>query len=168
MASTYEPIASYTVTGSNLLGTTGVTFSSIPSTYTDLVLVWSGSLTAAAISLIRANGDTGTNYSTTFVGGTGSAAGSTRGSNLADMYLTAYAHMNTNQGNIIAQVQNYANTTTNKTFLIRANNGGGLGVDAGVGLWRSTAAINSLKVYLDRAEYYTVGSTFTLYGIKAA
>ena len=36
MASTYTPIASSTVTGSS---TTTVTFSSIPATYTDLIVV---------------------------------------------------------------------------------------------------------------------------------
>ena len=62
---------------------------------------------------------------------------------------------------------NYANTTTNKTVLLR-NNNTAFGTEAQVGLWRSTSAINTIKLYLDRAEYYVVGSTFTLYGIKAA
>ena len=166
---TYVPIANYTVTGSNLIGTTGVTFSSIPSTYTDLVLVYAGQLTAAAISLLQINGDTSAAYSSTILGGNGSSAASTRQSSANTQWLSAYGHQNANQGNIIMNFQSYGNSSINRTNLFRANNGGGLGLDAGVGLWRNTSsAINSIKVYLDRAEYYVVGSTFTLYGIKSA
>jgi hypothetical protein len=169
MATTYEPISTYTVTGSNLLGSTGVTFSSIPSTYTDLILVYSGKLTAAAITLLRVNGDTASNYSSTIIGGNGSgSATSTKQSGAATQWLSSYGHQNGNQGNIVVHLFNYSNTTTYKTNLFKSNNPGGLGIDEGIGLWRSTAAINSVNIYLDRAEYYLVGSMFTLYGIKAA
>lgn len=166
MASTYEPIATYTVTGSNLLGTTGVTFSSISSAYTDLILVQSVAATAPAIGCIRVNGDTGSNYSQTSVSGDGSSASSSRASNQAQ-WTTVIAHLNTAWSNYISQFQNYSNTTTYKTCIQRYNDTA-FGTEAVVGLWRSTSAINSIKVYMDRAEYYVVGSTFTLYGIKAA
>lgn len=165
--STYEPIATYTVTGSNLSGLTGVTFNSF-SGYTDLKLVFDGSLTAAAITCLQFNGSGGTAYSWTWLGGNGSAASTNRGANQPQTFLTNVAHMTSSRGNIIVDIMNYANTTTNKVVLSRANNGGGLGVDATVGLWRSTSAITSLQIYLDRAESFVVGSTFTLYGIKAA
>ena len=166
MASTYTPIATYTVTGSNLLGTTGVTFSSIPSTYTDLILVQSVNATAPAIACIQVNGDTGSNYSQTSLSGNGSSASSGRASS-AGQWNSVVAHLNTTWSNYITQVQNYSNTTTYKTSLHRYNDTA-FGTEAVVGLWRSTSAINSIKAYMDRAEYYVVGSTFTLYGIQAA
>lgn len=167
MPATYEPIATYTVTGSNLLGTTGVTFSSIPQTYTDLVLVYTGSLTASSISQVQVNGNTALAYSTTVIGGNGTSSASTRLSGAAQSWLSAYAHQNGTQGNIIINFFNYSNTTTNKTMSFRTNNAA-VGTDLGINLVRNTAAITSIKVYLDRAEYYVIGSTFTLYGIKAA
>ena len=166
MAATYTPIATVTVTGSNLLGTTGVTFSSIPSTYTDVILVQSVAATAPAIACIQVNGDTGTTYSQTSLSGNGSAASSSRTSSTT-LWRSDIAHLNTAWSNYISQFQNYSNTTTYKTCLQRYNDTA-FGTEAIVGLWRSTSAINSIKVFMDRAEYYVVGSTFTLYGIQAA
>jgi hypothetical protein len=62
---------------------------------------------------------------------------------------------------------NYANTTTNKSFLARASKGSS-GVDLVAGLWRNTAAINSITFYEPGARLFGIGSTFTLYGIAAA
>ena len=61
---------------------------------------------------------------------------------------------------------NYSNATTYKTVITRASNANN-GVDAVVGLWRNTAAITSINVFLGTGNLDT-GSTFTLYGIKAA
>jgi len=166
MPATYDKIATQTVTGSNLLGTTGITFSSIPSTYTDFRLVQNLTLTAAAIGYIQINGDTGANYSRTSLAGNGSSASSARTTS-ANQIGTDIAHETSTIGTYTADFMNYSNTTTNKTVLIR-NNNTAFGTEAQVGLWRSNSAINSIKLYLDRAEYYVVGSTFTLYGIKAA
>jgi len=55
MPKTYEPIATTTL-GSNQ---TTITFSSIPSTYTDLVIVSNMGTTTASYPFIRFNGDTG-------------------------------------------------------------------------------------------------------------
>ena len=62
---------------------------------------------------------------------------------------------------------NYSNTTTYKTVLTRANIASA-DVEAVVGLWRSTSAVNQLDVKQGGAVTFSVGSTFTLYGIKAA
>ena len=164
---TYVPIATVTL-GS---ATSPVTFSSIPSTYTDLILISSANTTNAGMIDVwyRFNGDTGTNYSRTGLYGNGSSAGSFRGSNEAYGY---YSYMNgTSVGtNVfsenILQIQNYANATTYKTSLSRTAAQGDSAI-ALVSLWRSTSAINSISVSPASGSFNT-GSTFTLYGIKAA
>jgi hypothetical protein len=154
---TYEAIATQTL-GS---AAASVTFSSIPGTYTDLVLVIQGSMATAGGNYIQVNGDTGNNYSLTFMYGDGTSAVSTRLTN----YPTAQSfYLNTNQSNAIINFMNYSNTTTNKTFLSRANSNDF--VSARVALWRSTAAINSITVA--STFNYNTGTTFSLYGIKAA
>jgi hypothetical protein len=55
----------------------------------------------------------------------------------------------------------------NKTTLARWNSAT-VEVGAGVGLWRNTAAINSILFKGYATAKYKTGSTFTLYGIKAA
>ena len=63
-------------------------------------------------------------------------------------------------------IQNYANTTTYKTMISRASDATQNAI-AYVGLWRSTSAINSITLSVS-AGTFAIGSTFTLYGIKAA
>lgn len=164
MASTYTPIATFTASGT----ISNYTFSSIPSTYTDLVLVTSLVMTAGTPETrIQFNSDTASNYSYTIMYGSGSAAGSTRASSTAGIDISYYGVPSTTAGSAvqITNIQNYANTTTYKTSLTRANNAS-FGTDAIVGLWRSTAAISSLTV-LPTSSSFASGSTFTLYGIKA-
>lgn len=162
--STYTPIA--TVLPS---GTTTVDFTSIPSTYTDLVLVMGGSMASAANMFVRVgNGslDTGSNYSITTVIGTGSSAVSQRLSSQTEIKVTDGLFFNTNeQCNILINFQNYANTTTYKTLIGRTNSAG-IGVNAGVGLWRSTSAINTIRLY--GSQNFNSGSVVTLYGLAAA
>ena len=162
MPSTYTPIATTTFTV-----TTSYTFSSIPATYTDLVLVL-GSMTFSlgGNPQIQYNGDTATNYSNTDLYGNGTTAGSTR--NTSNNYINVgFSSTNgsaTEPATIIVQVMNYANATTNKTLLGRGNRAGGE-AQTNVGLWRSTAAITSITV---KVASGTMAGTATLYGIKAA
>lgn len=160
MAKTYEPIATYTIPST----TSSYTFSSIPSTYTDLVLVTSIQRTSAGNTRVRFNGDTATNYSTTWMEGNGSAASSSRSSNQTFLTLD-YSNSTSNWVSSIANVMNYANTTTYKTMINRTGDAGVV-VLAYAQLWRSTAAITSLTLISD--TNFATGSTFTLYGIKAA
>lgn len=160
MAVTYENIATQTLGNA----ATTVTFSSIPSTYTDLILIIRGNNTSSGnrAGYIQFNGDTATNYSYTFIQGDGSSAASSRASSQAQAQFSNVLNDNTNS---IIQVQNYSNTTTNKTFLARGNSPSTV-VQAFVGLWRSTAAINSIAIFLN-ADQWASGSNFTLYGIKS-
>jgi hypothetical protein len=164
MPKTYDSIATTTV------ATTGntVTFSSIPSTYTDLILVSSarrGINGSGGDGLkCQLNGDTGSNYSFSSGVGNGSTAAA-----FTSTGQTVFIAGNCSDGNFvtsICHILNYANTSTYKTILSRGNDVGDQSVSIGVSLWRSTSAINS--IYLNAASGFWAGSTFTLYGIKAA
>lgn len=157
---TYEPISTTT------LGSTAatVTLSSIPGNYTDLILVISATVSGATTIHYRLNSDASTNYSVTVLQGNGSTVSSFRGSNEDNIGFGVFY---TTQNNSITHLQNYSNTTTYKTLLTRYNNAGNL-VGTRVALWRSTAAISSIYLYLDGSETFGSGSTFTLYGIAAA
>jgi hypothetical protein len=159
MASTYTPIATATGNGSSAT----ITFSSIPSTYTDLILVQTGaSSTSSQVIEVRFNNDSGSNYSRTYILGNGTGASSGRDSGVTSI-LAGLVEANTNT---IMQIQNYSNTTTYKTCLVRSNVINTF-TAAVVGLWRSTAAINRLDIFVGTGNWPTT-STFTLYGIKAA
>ena len=163
--STYTPIATTTL-GS---ATPSYTFSSIPSTYTDLILI-AGNLNAASASnafKMQVNGDTGTTYSNTYLSGNGSSTTSGRNSN-ADS-LRGFDNPNIiGPAVVTAHFMNYSNTTTYKTVLTRCN-AAGYSTTAEVNLWRSTAAINSIKIFFAASgNDIQAGTSFTLYGIQAA
>ena len=167
MATTYEPIATTTL-GSD---TATVTFSSIPGTYTDLVLIIGGNLAVSTNSetiKFQANSDTNNNYSDTYIYGACGSATSGRNSNTNAASCGRMGGTNYG-GTVIAHFQNYSNTTTYKTVVGRGSETNV--VWASVGLWRSTSAITSLTVF---PELYGSGTKFksatvlTLYGIKAA
>ena len=162
--STYSTIATTT------LGSTAseVNFNSISGSYTDLVMVVNGSTTTGKEVAVQFNGDTGSNYSRTILSGTGSAANSNRQSNQTVLSLNFYGNMSASQPNTtIIQIQNYSNSTTNKTVLARANDATS-GLDAIVGLWRSTSAITSIKCLPYSAGTFASGLMITLYGILSA
>ena len=141
------------------------------SGYTDLVLVADATTVNANGSItLQFNGDTGTNYSYTAIYGTGSAAGSLRGSNAGIIGFIGFAAQVPvgTRAMGIAHIQNYSNTTTNKTVLIRDTPAVSATVEAGVGLWRNTAAITSITVLALSGASIAVGSTFSLYGIANA
>jgi hypothetical protein len=159
MPSTYQPIATQTL-GS---ATASITFSSIPNTYTDLVLVVNAKAQSSDI-YPQYKLNTSSTLSRTYYYGDGSTATSGRSS---DNYIVG-----TNQVfasgflyNQIVNFMNYANTTTYKTVITRSNNSS-RAAEALVSTWRSTAAITTIEYYA--SGNFDVGSTFTLYGIKAA
>ena len=169
---TYVPIATQTL-GS---AAASVTFSSIPATYTDLVLVVSAfpSSTAAGhytqIQIGNGSVDTGSNYSDTALLGDGSTASSYRDAPTTSFWCnSAGANMQSATSPLIStiNIMNYANTTTYKTALIRSGNPAGNLVYSDVALWRSTVAIDVIKIFIS-VDNFTAGSTFNLYGIKAA
>jgi hypothetical protein len=161
MAKTYEPIATYTVSGSS---TDTVTFSSISGTYTDIIVVINAAIAEGNCNM-RVNNDSTTIYSRTQMSGNGTIANSGRTANdnawFPVMGTTDFTSTTT------VQLMNYSNTTTNKTALQRGNNASSL-TQASAWLCRTTSAINRIDFIRSSTNNFVSGSTFTLYGIKAA
>jgi hypothetical protein len=161
--STYTPIA--TTTLGSAQGT--VTFSSISGSYTDLYLAATFGVTTGDDVKLQFNGDTGSNYSLTWLNGNGTSAAS--GRRTSDTGIQPRTP--TNQGSTIdtmynVNIMNYSNSTTYKTTIARYNYTPGF-TETDVGLWRNTAAITQV-VFRCSSTTFVTGSTFTLYGIASA
>jgi len=167
MAGTFEKIATNTLANAT---TSSVIFSSISSAYTDLVAVINTGGTTSNLSSLqmRVNSDSGSNYSTTVLYGTGTSATSGGYTGQTKMLIGNIVNalpQNVNS-NCVVQVQNYSNATTYKTALARYNDSS-RDVNTTVSLWRNTAAITTIE-FLTPLSFFANGSTFTLYGILKA
>lgn len=163
MPETYELISSTTLSSS----TSSVTFSNIPSTYTDLIAVCNWTASGGSVYMqCRVNSDTGSNYSRTVMAGTSSAV-SFRGTSESWAYVTSYAYLQDSEwGSTTINFNDYSNTTTYKNLITRGNSVS-IATEAVSNSWRSTAAINTILLQTS-SNNFGVGSTFSLYGIKAA
>lgn len=173
MPATYEPIATTTL-GS---AASSITFSSIPGTYTDLVLVTllrenGGSNSPGSNMEVSVNNDSGTNYSWTRTFADGTGVSSSRFTSQAYMSIATAAGGATSSnifGLSILNFFSYAGST-NKTILsshgVDANGSGW--VFNSVGLWRSTSTITSIKINNASGNNFAANSTATLYGILKA
>jgi hypothetical protein len=157
MAFTYEPIATQSLAGAG-----SVSFTSIPSGYTDLYAVVRG-VVPGPIMKIQYNGDTAANYSVAIMWGNGGGVAVTRYSE--GWIFVISGGSGADEDIALVNIQNYSNTTTYKTSLSRAGAADATDTTA-VQLWRSTAAINRVDFVLSSASF--TNGTATLYGIKAA
>lgn len=175
MANTYTLIASNTL-GSNQ---SSVTFSSIPNTYTDLVLRYSGRTNAGSSNdflQLRINGLSTTIYSDTVLYGTGAGGNgvSTQSTSAAQLYAPRFgldgANATTNTfSNSEIYIPNYT-ASQNKpisAFGVTENNtGSDAYVSIGAGLIRETGAISSIELTAITGPNFVTNSSFFLYGIK--
>lgn len=158
------PTPTYTLISETVLGSAqaSVTFNSFPSTYKDLVLEMITTGTQVDASTLRFNGDTGSNYSWTYIQGIGSTASSTRASN----DTTINVGLNDTAPSIsIVNIMSYSNTNVYKTTISRAGSSTTTIVRGFVGLWRSTSAITSLTMTVGTSSNFSSGSTFRLWGV---
>jgi hypothetical protein len=161
MAVTYEAIATQTLSSNQA----SVNLTSIPSTYTDLIVIVEGyTSTGSGVNIQVGNGsiDTNANYSFTYLQGNGSSASSGRASNGYGIYCADQP--TSGRSNTILQFMNYSNTSVNKTILVRGNSAS-QSLTAVVGLWRSTSAINCIKF---NGANFAAGTMITIYGVKSA
>jgi len=169
MATTYQAIAEVTVGAS---GTASIDFTSIPQTFTDLVVKLS-SRSASGTTGVGAtlNSDTGSNYTARALEGDGATVysnaatysslqmGSSNGgtdttSNTfasSELYIPNYAGSNNKSASSDAVTENNA-TTAYATM--RAS------------LWSNTSAITSITLKNSNGNNFAQYSTATLYGIK--
>ena len=161
---TYTPIATQTL-GS---AAASITFSSIPGTYTDLWLVFTGTTATAGggMSLLF-NGDTGTNYSITALYGTGASAASGNTTSTPQLNCSKFSAITTTPPATLGiDIFSYAGATNKTALITQANDQNGAGdVELVVGLWRSTAAITSITIRDASLQNLATGTIATLWGI---
>lgn len=171
MAPTYIPIASTT------LSTTAasVTFSSIPATYTDLVIRFSGrvdrSSTPGYLNMTFNSATSG--YSDTMLNGDGSAVSSIRNTGLTSFQIYYAMNGDTSTantfGNTEIYIPNYSASIAKpvSTFAVVENNATLGYLDAAASLFNSTAAITSITLReVQAGRVWLANSTFHLYGIS--
>jgi hypothetical protein len=170
--------STYTLISSNVLSSSAasVTFSAIPSTYTDLILKASTRANAGSGNItwvVSINGSpAGSDYSMTELIGEGSSAFSLRQSNF--YWLQGYALENDTGttsntfNNVEMYLPNYT-LSANKPLSIygvKENNSSTVNViDVVAGLWRNSAAVTSIRITNSNSSIAS-GSSFYLYGIK--
>jgi len=171
MANTYTLIASSTV-GSG--GAASIDFTSIPSTYTDLVVKFSGRASASLdIVGIQFNAST-SGYTFRIVRGSGSAAASftqTSFAPIGEFGLSGYISNDTSTFcNHEIYIPNYAGST-NKSFSVdgvQEANATTAYSTLTANLWSNTAAITSIKIYCTLGANIETNSTAYLYGVKSS
>ena len=165
---TYEPIATTTLASA----TTTISLSSIPSTYTDLILTFIGTGSVASFQpSLQFNGDTATNYSSTCFYGDGTSVGYIPESNINLIVIPEGNTLSTTVPSFFkANLQSYSGSTYKTCLVEYAGDLNGSGtVNRTVGMWRSTSAINQVLIRsANGAQTMAAGTTITLYGIKKA
>ena len=163
MPITYVAIATVTV-GSG--GTSSIDFTSIPGTYTDLLVkasVRSNQANIANSLGINFNGSSA-NFTSRFIEGSGSTV-----SSFTSNQIIGNANGTSSTSNTFSSVEvyipNYAGSN-NKSFSadgVTENYASTAYATLGAGLWSQTAAITSVAIVMGNLVQY---STATLYGIK--
>ena len=165
MANTFIQVAKITV-GSG--GAATIDFTSIPQTYTDLILIHSMRTSRSAIheSLkLSFNGSTASQLNKRIYGTGGSGTGDTLmyGGQAAGATATASIY-----GNSTVYIPNYtsANNKSSGEEAVSGNNSAGSLLTINANLWSNTAAINQITLTPENGGTIQQYSTATLYGIK--
>ena len=150
---------------------TSITFSSIPQTYTDLLVVFSLRDTSSASgyseSFLRFNGTT-TNYSSKQLFGDGSSASSFSQADALRLWNTGNGNPTSNTfASIRVYVPNYtsSNNKSVSSESVTEGNNTGQGQFMAASLWSNTSAITSLSIHANGANSFVQYSSATLYGI---
>ena len=170
---TYTFIASATA-GSG--GTASFDFTSIPSTYTDLLLKISTRSSSSTGTYdpvkIKINGSA-TNITVRDIYGTGTSAGSEApGSTDANIisYTSNSANTASTFGNLEIYISNYASTSSAKAISadgVSETNASGSILTLTASLWNSTSAVNAVNIApYSGSSTWNQYSTAYLYGIK--
>jgi hypothetical protein len=171
MADTFVKIATVTV-GSG--GAANITFSSIPSTYTDIQLFLSARSTGGTTqdyAAVQFNASGGTAYSDKRLEGTGSSASVASDSSQNVIYSAYVATGSTATssifGNTSFYIPNYSGATNKSVSIdgVTENNGTVAYQTLTAALWANTSAITQVVFTLGNGNFAQY-STATLYGIS--
>ena len=168
---TYVALAKTVLTGTSTL----VDITSIPQTYTDLLLVVSARSNFAANydwMAVYYNTASGLNYSNRYMYGNSSTVSTGSGStpneffrgipaanatantfSNSELYISNYTSSNNKPASLTTVTENNASTANSANIVLSAN------------LWSSSSAITALKIYSGDGSFVS-GSRFDLYGIK--
>ena len=170
----YESIATFSV-GSG--GSSSITFSSIPATFKHLQIRGisrSNNGTVANNSIgIRLNSDTGSNYNSHFIVGTGGSISSATFGTDSYMYLPTGGGGGASAsvfGALVIDILDYSNASKNKTVRSLSgvdNNDASGNLRFASGLWMNTNAITTILID-GRGDTFQQYSQFALYGIKGS
>jgi hypothetical protein len=143
------PTSTYEIIEAKTIGTAvaSVTFSSIPATYTDLVLVTNNAGNLNNDPTLRVNSDTGTNYSTTHLTSNGASLYGYRYGGQTSFGLNYFGGDQTVLGTNarIIYIHDYVNTSKYKGLTCTAgHNDTTDGLTISVGQWRSNSAVTSV------------------------
>jgi hypothetical protein len=169
MPVTYENIATTTLSSA----ASSITFSGVPTTYTDLRVVLVATADSTLSKRIQFNSDTSTGtdtYSNTKLGGNGSSTYSARQANeFGIRFASDQAGDSTTIPMLsVIDIFSYRGSTFKTILAATSSNQSTSGyVQRTVGLWRSTDPITSVILMINGANYQ-IGTTATLYGIKNA
>jgi hypothetical protein len=169
MPTTFTKIASVSV-GSG--GASSIDFTSIPSTYTDLCVYFSGRSNDTRASggfacKLEFNGSS-SNLSSRWVRGSGSAIANNTETIIAQIMSGASDDTANTFGNSSIYVSNYAGSNNKSVSIdgVEETNGSTAYSILSAGLWSSSAAITSVKILPIVATLFVQYSTATLYGIS--
>lgn len=174
MAKTYEPIATTTLSSA----AANITFSSIPSTFTDLRVVVYWKLDVAYYPSIRLNGNSSAIYSYMSIRGNGSVISTERDTNKTEgRTVTGKQTSNINPALVTFDIFSYNNSLFKTILATNANNRNGTDavgpgvISQDVILFKNTTPVTSITLMGDSVftpNNLAAGTTATLYGIKNA
>ncbi len=166
MANTYVAIATTTV-GSG--GAANIEFTSIPATYTDLVIKLSArSVRSATADFLQINiNGSASNLTAKYLEANGATVVSGADTVFIGALPGATSTANT-FGNSEFYLPNYAGSTFKpiSTDSVTENNGSTAYIDLVASLWSQTAAISSVKLLSATSNNFAQYTTATLYGIS--
>ena len=167
MPSTYEKIQTTTISSA----TSSISFTSISSAYTDIILAWAYKSNSSNNPTLRLtfNGNS-TGYSGRQMGGNGVAPSSNNNTSASFISLARIVgapNASGETGLLLLHVMDYTNSSKYKSIFCQLNSASA-GGELDVGVWANNAAINRIDIDTPTSTDYAVGSVITLYGIKAA
>ncbi len=144
-----------------------IDFTSIPSGYTDLLVLVSGRAASGSPELLMNLNNSSANFTVRYLQGSGSGAAS---NNLARTYL-GELNYSTRTANTFCNISVYIPNYTGSNYKafsaesVEENNATQAYSQLIAGLWSNTAAVNQITLYCSSSLNFAAGSTATLYGV---